>query len=105
MSINNAILSSRWKTAIRRCDRVAGGSLQRSLRWFESIHRLTKIMFMTELIEQNIQNVFDRIDQACQRVGRDPRNVKLILVSKTVEPEGIRAATGNGLIDVGENRV
>ncbi|HLR31607.1 MAG TPA: YggS family pyridoxal phosphate-dependent enzyme [Fodinibius sp.] len=60
---------------------------------------------MSNLIQRNIQHVRDRITQACQRVGRDPQNIKLLLVTKTVEPERIREAVRYGLTQLGENRV
>src|SRR5699024_12301651 len=60
---------------------------------------------MSNLIQRNIQHVRERITQACQRVGRDPQSIKLLLVTKTVEPERIREAVQYGLTELGENRV
>lgn len=49
--------------------------------------------------------VLDRIAAACARVGRDPAEVTLIAVSKTVDAGRLRAAVAAGLTDLGENRV
>jgi pyridoxal phosphate enzyme (YggS family) len=49
--------------------------------------------------------VLERIAGACRRVGRDPREVALVAVSKTVEPVRLRAAVTAGLTTLGENRV
>ena len=49
--------------------------------------------------------VSSRIDAAARRVGRDPSAVTLVAVTKTVEPERIRAAIAAGLTTLGENRV
>ena len=56
-------------------------------------------------IEANIARVRQRIDAACQRVGRDPAGVTLLAVSKLQPPEAIREATAAGLQHFGENRV
>ena len=49
--------------------------------------------------------VLARIAVACAQVGRDPADVTLVAVSKTVEPERLRAAVQGGLAILGENRV
>ncbi len=49
--------------------------------------------------------VLDRIAAACARVGRDPAEVTLLAVSKTVNASRLRAAVAAGLSDLGENRV
>ncbi len=46
-----------------------------------------------------------RIAAACARAGRDPSQVTLVAVSKTVEPARLRAAVEAGLTILGENRV
>lgn len=52
-----------------------------------------------------LESVRERIALACQRAGRDPREVRLIGVSKGVAPDRIREALDAGLTDLGENRV
>jgi PLP dependent protein len=49
--------------------------------------------------------VLDRIAAACARAGRDPVEVTLVAVSKTVPVEGLRDAVEAGLDLFGENRV
>ena len=51
------------------------------------------------------QIVLDRIAAACGRAGRDPGEVALVAVSKTVPPHRLRAAVAAGLTTLGENRV
>ncbi len=45
-----------------------------------------------------------RMAQACARAGRDPADVALLPVSKTFEPDIIRAAAALGLRRFGENK-
>ncbi len=49
--------------------------------------------------------VLGRIGDACVHAGRDPTEVTLVAVSKTVPPERLRAAVAAGLRLFGENRV
>ena len=49
--------------------------------------------------------VLERIGDACARAGRDPADVTLIAVSKTVDAARLRAAVAAGLTTLGENRV
>jgi len=49
--------------------------------------------------------VLARIAVACAVAGRDPADVTLVAVSKTVPAERLRAATLAGLTTLGENRV
>jgi pyridoxal phosphate enzyme (YggS family) len=49
--------------------------------------------------------VLERIAAAAQRVGRDPADVQLVAVTKTVAPERVRAGIAAGLDVLGENRV
>ena len=56
-------------------------------------------------IRQNVERVQAAIERACRRCGRDPREVLLIAVSKTVDLERIRLAVEAGVPALGENRV
>jgi len=56
-------------------------------------------------IAKNIAQVRERINAATRRVGRDPREITLLAVSKTFPPERIREAYAAGLRVFGENRV
>ncbi len=49
--------------------------------------------------------VLDRIAEAAAAVGRDPDEVTLVAVSKTVPVDRVRAALAAGLTVLGENRV
>jgi pyridoxal phosphate enzyme (YggS family) len=51
------------------------------------------------------ERVLGRIAAACARVGRDPAEVNLVAVTKTVTVERARAAVAAGLTVLGENRV
>ena len=58
----------------------------------------------TALLE-NIKNIYRKISSAAIRSGRNPFDVKLIAVTKTVDIERIREAVSLGLRIFGENRV
>lgn len=49
--------------------------------------------------------VLERIDAACVRAGREPAEITLVAVSKTVPPDALRDAVAAGLEQLGENRV
>jgi hypothetical protein len=51
------------------------------------------------------ERVLARIAQACARADRDPADVTLVAVSKTVGADRLRAAVTAGLTLLGENRV
>lgn len=54
---------------------------------------------------RNIAAVRARIADAAQRVGRDPQDIRVLPVSKTVPEKRIRKAVKAGLRQLGENRV
>ncbi len=56
-------------------------------------------------VKENLLNVTERIEKAAQRAGRDPRKIRLVAVSKTVEPARIREAVEAGASILGENYV
>src|SRR5215831_10857649 len=56
-------------------------------------------------VRENVLRVLDSIHNAAVRVGRDPASIKLIAVTKTVDPDRIREAVQAGVRDVGENRL
>ena len=57
------------------------------------------------LIKENCLRVMERIEKAAQRAGRDPAEIKLVAVSKTVEVARIREAIAAGASILGENYV
>lgn len=56
-------------------------------------------------IAENLAEVQGRIARAAQRAGRDPREVRLVAVSKTFSAADIREATAAGVKILGENYV
>ncbi|HEY7936730.1 MAG TPA: YggS family pyridoxal phosphate-dependent enzyme [Candidatus Limnocylindrales bacterium] len=56
-------------------------------------------------IQARRRAVLERIAAAAQRAGRDPADVRLVAVSKTVPAQRLRAAVAAGLTVLGENRV
>ena len=63
--------------------------------------------FMPEYdyISENIKSIREKIDNAAQKAGRDPKDVLLLAVSKTVDVPRIKAAVAEGLDELGENHV
>ena len=57
------------------------------------------------MIKDNIADVNNRIDKACERSGRDRREVTLIAVSKTKPVDMLKQAYDTGVRDFGENKV
>jgi PLP dependent protein len=64
---------------------------------------VVKSFFMS--ITDNISRIHERITSAALRGQRQPEEISLMAVSKTVSPERIRAAYDAGLRLFGENRV
>jgi PLP dependent protein len=61
---------------------------------------------MTDItIAENVAAIRDRIRAAALRVGRNPDDVTLLAVTKTVEPIRIAEAYSAGILDFGENYV
>lgn len=58
----------------------------------------------TGSIKEAVFQVQENILAACKRAGRNPAEVTLIAVSKTMPVEAIREAMACGLIEFGENR-
>ncbi len=56
-------------------------------------------------LAENLASIHQRIQAACERVGRDPSTVALLAVSKGMPPEVIREAADAGLALFGENKV
>ncbi|NLU09956.1 MAG: YggS family pyridoxal phosphate-dependent enzyme [Tepidanaerobacter acetatoxydans] len=57
------------------------------------------------LLEENIANIKSRIKFAAERAGRNPENIDIVAVTKTIPPEIIQKAVDSGLVLLGENRV
>jgi pyridoxal phosphate enzyme (YggS family) len=56
-------------------------------------------------IKENVLRVVERMEGAARRVGRDPREIKLVAVSKTVDVVRIKEAVEAGVSILGENYV
>jgi len=60
---------------------------------------------MTGNIEQNVQFVRKNIAEAAKKSGRNPDDIKLIGVTKTIPPERMKELLAAGVTAIGENRV
>ena len=56
-------------------------------------------------ISARLEEIRDRVVRAAERAGRDPRDVRLIAVSKTRPPEDVHAALAAGVTELGENKI
>lgn len=56
-------------------------------------------------IAENIGEIRERISNATRRAGRDPRDISLMAVTKTVDVARVREAYDSGVRLFGENRV
>jgi PLP dependent protein len=56
-------------------------------------------------IKENLLRVMERIERAARKAGRDPNDIKLVAVSKTVETARIKEAIEAGVSILGENYV
>lgn len=56
-------------------------------------------------IQVNITEIREEIKQICQNCGRNPEEITLIAVTKTVNPERINFAIDCKISDLGENKV
>jgi pyridoxal phosphate enzyme (YggS family) len=56
-------------------------------------------------ISERIKRIKGTIDSVCARVGRDPAEVKLVIVTKSAEIEAIEEVIQLGFTELGENRV
>ena len=57
------------------------------------------------MVAENLNQVCENIEKACKKVGRDPKEVTLIAVSKTKPVSMIQEAYDAGSRDFGENKV
>ena len=55
-------------------------------------------------LRNNLQQVRERIEKACQAAGRSAEEVTLVAITKTFPVSDVRALAGLGVRDVGENR-
>lgn len=60
---------------------------------------------MSEYISQNLKTIHSRIEKACEKSKREPKEVRLLLATKTVDSEKILFALKQGEALIGENKV
>ncbi len=56
-------------------------------------------------LKASLSRVLDRIEAAARRVGRDPKEVHLVVVTKGVPLHQVREAISAGAVILGENRI
>jgi pyridoxal phosphate enzyme (YggS family) len=56
-------------------------------------------------IASRIKHIKSTINSACDRVGRNPGEVRLVVVTKSVTIDAVKEVINLGLTDLGENRV
>lgn len=56
-------------------------------------------------IKNNLAQLRNEIEKACEKAGRNPEEIILVAVSKTVDTNAIKEASGHGCAIFGENRV
>src|SRR5690606_11909134 len=56
-------------------------------------------------LQRRWSRVKEEIEAACRRSGRDPRDVRVVAVTKYVDSDTIRQELDIGLKDIGESRV
>jgi len=56
-------------------------------------------------ISERIERVKGTINSTCARIGRDPGEIKLVVVTKSATIEAVKEVIYLGLADLGENRV
>ena len=57
------------------------------------------------MIEKNLEIIKQRIERSCKKIGRNPDEITLVGVTKTVNVDIIKEAYSYGLINFGENKV
>lgn len=55
-------------------------------------------------VEANLKYIRNKINKACEKAGRNPDEVKLLLATKTVTPKNINRAITTGETLIGESR-
>ncbi|HBC30399.1 MAG TPA: YggS family pyridoxal phosphate-dependent enzyme [Clostridiales bacterium] len=56
-------------------------------------------------IRENIDDIMKRVENTCKKIGRAPKDITVIAVSKTVDSERAKEAVEAGINNLGENRV
>jgi pyridoxal phosphate enzyme (YggS family) len=56
-------------------------------------------------VSESIKRVKDNIGDVCTRIGRNPDQIKLVVVTKSATVEAVKEVINLGFTDLGENRV
>jgi len=56
------------------------------------------------MLEERVRDIQERISTTCSKAHRDPTQITLLAVSKTVDLEGVAAVAKLGLTNFGENK-
>ncbi|NLJ58069.1 MAG: YggS family pyridoxal phosphate-dependent enzyme [Tissierellia bacterium] len=56
-------------------------------------------------IKENIDSILNKVEKAAKKVGRDPADIMVVAVSKTVDSNRALKAVESGIVNLGENRV
>lgn len=56
-------------------------------------------------VKANLARLRERIERAAERAGRNPADIEIVVVTKTVGPDSIQEAVDCGVSIIGENRV
>ena len=84
---------------------VPGPSSVRPLLRFRG-HAILRGMPVTKnRIQKNVQAIRENIAAACGRAGREPGDVSIVAVTKSVDMPTIRNLIDAGVTDLGENRI
>lgn len=57
------------------------------------------------MIQDHVKKVLLDIEESCRKAGRNPKDITLVAVTKTVAIEGIQQAIDAGITHIAENRV
>lgn len=56
-------------------------------------------------IDENLPVIKENIRRTCEKCGRNPEDITILAVTKTMDAENINRAIELGLVNIGENRV
>ena len=79
--------------------------LWRTHRLLRKIRHFIEVVAMENYIRENIDVIKAKIAKAAEKAGRNPEDVLLLAVTKTIDVERIREAVDYGLYELGENKV
>lgn len=63
------------------------------------------MMILSEKLADNLKRIKGNIEDACTKVNRNPADVKVVAVTKSVEIDIIQCLIKMGHVDIGESRV